>query len=372
MTIGVHQCPLAISVLRLPCKLPLSAFATSAIRLTLSTINSQPSTVFWAALESVPGLIAFPTDWRKHVPDRPEFEIFSAIFLKPRPGPPADSVPCPWNCGCYHKVVPRENGTLAGICQCQRPDCGEYTVLPEERIQLELDWPKLGGALSHAFELDFKIAQLGLYQTVQIGTWSKDAIPAILTIPGSQREFLHTVTTLVAKLGKPFILFAPTKRHCPPAAQELLNTLGGAFFPLSHRVVFTGSQLSTPQLSTTQSSSTLFANVVPHVSEPLENNLAARVTTVLDDLDTGTASRRKHPSLATVFKLYYVEELPVSKVAKKCRCSAGTIVNRLKLIESKTGATPDQLRRVSPHFSKLSEDLSSAKSDFYRKRKYDL
>jgi len=63
-----------------------------------------------------------------------------------------------------------------------------------------------------------------------------------------------------------------------------------------------------------------------------------------------------------------VQELPVAQVAKKCRCAVGTIASRLKLIQSKTGATPSQLRRVSPHFTKLYDDLSSAKADYFSKR----
>src|SRR5205823_1044426 len=82
---------------------------------------------------------------------------------------------------------------------------------------------------------------------------------------------------------------------------------------------------------------------------------ARRVCLVLDELDSG--SRRKNPSLAAVFRLYFVQELPVAKVARKCRCSVGTIMNRLKLLQEKTGATPEQLRRVSPHFERLYGDL---------------
>ena len=74
----------------------------------------------------------------------------------------------------------------------------------------------------------------------------------------------------------------------------------------------------------------------------------------------------------TTKELYFVQELPVAQVAKKCRCSVGTIVNRLKLIQSKTGATPTQLRRISPHFTELHDSLTSAKSDYFCRRKHKL
>ena len=335
---------------------------------------------FWTALESVPGATALPTTWTHHIA-KSDFDTFKALFLTSRPDALASFVPCPWSCGCLHKVVPRENGTLAGICQCNPANCGEYTVVTEERIPWDLDWPKLGRALCRAFGLDFKIAQLGLFNTLQIGTWEKDAVPAILTIPGSQREFLHAVTMLVARLGRPFILFAPTDRHFGLAAKELLSNLGSVFLPLSDHLTLSpsdgerarerGSLLPQLHLSTLNSQpSTLFSQLIPQIPEQPDQDLASRVCLTLDEFDTG--SRRKNPSLTTVFRLYYVQELPVAQVAKKCRCSAGTIMNRLKLLQTKTGATPAQLRRISPHFTQFHEDLMGAKSDYVRRRKYNL
>jgi len=86
-----------------------------------------------------------------------------------------------------------------------------------------------------------------------------------------------------------------------------------------------------------------------------------------EELDSG--SRRKNPSLAAVFRLYFVKELPIAQVARKCRCSVGTIMNRIKLLQDKTGATTEELRRVSPHFDRFYEDLAAAKSDYYHGRR---
>lgn len=63
---------------------------------------------FWLCLESIPGGSAFPTIWKQHLGS--DFLAFKSLFLKSQPGEPADSVPCPWNCGCLHKVVPQDNG----------------------------------------------------------------------------------------------------------------------------------------------------------------------------------------------------------------------------------------------------------------------
>ena len=230
-------------------------------------------------------------------------------------------------------------------------------------------------------------------------------IPAILAIPASQREFLHAVTMLVARLGRPFIFFAPTAKHYGLSSEELLANLGSVFLPLdasltlnantdtpaprpavtsgiagtpAPRYAVTSAPTESPTHPLTHSPtfspvappSTLFAGLVPQIPEQPDQDLASRVCLVLDEIDGG--SRRKNPSLTTVFRLYYVQELPMAQIAKKCRCSAGTIMNRLNLLQAKTGATPAQLRRIGPHFTQFHEDLSAAKSDYHRRRKYNL
>jgi hypothetical protein len=213
---------------------------------TADSVNSPLSTAFWSAFESVPSGTAPFIIWKQHLdPDRQsssDLDAFTALFLKVKPGKPLDFVPCPWKCGCHHKVVPRDNGTLAGICQCVPAKCGEYTVLPYERVTWELDWPKISQVISRAFSLQPKIVKLGLYNTLQIGSWhaprtptDDGGLPAVLTLATNSVEFLNIVAVLVARLARPFILFAPTAKHIGLAAQELLTNLGSAFFPMDSR-----------------------------------------------------------------------------------------------------------------------------------------
>ena len=104
------------------------------------------------------------------------------------------------------------------------------------------------------------------------------------------------------------------------------------------------------------------ANSQSPIANPIP--LAPEFWAVLEGLDSG--NRRKNPSLAAVFRLYFVQGLPVAQVARKCRCSVGTIVNRLKLLEAKTGATPEQLLRIGPQFEQFYEDLTAAKGEYVR------
>ncbi len=51
------------------------------------------------------------------------------------------------------------------------------------------------------------------------------------------------------------------------------------------------------------------------------------------------------PTVLTVFRLYCVREMSVAQVARACRCSVGTVSNRLKLLRARTGVEPRKLRR---------------------------
>jgi hypothetical protein len=355
----------------------------------------NPSPAFWLALETVPGGLALPTIWM-HKLDF-EFDSFKSLFLKPRPDELADFVPCPWKCGCFHKVVLDVSGCLYGVCQCANPRCDTYTVVHSERIPLELDWSKMARVFSRAFGLTMTKAKLGLFNTLQIALWSPAArspesrsaefysavspsstrqppkrpasppqpnlvpsepLPVLLTLSSSRPELLANITFLIKHLSQPFILLAPTSRHLAPAAKELLASTGSGFFALEdHLRLDTSGNLvcSTP-------ADKLFAEFAPLRPEPSDDDLARRAFLALQEADN--SRRHQPPSLYRVFHLYCVEELSIPQIARKCRCSLGTVANRLNLLRAKTGAAPDQLRRVSPLFTKFEDDLRTARRNY--------
>ena len=75
------------------------------------------------------------------------------------------------------------------------------------------------------------------------------------------------------------------------------------------------------------------------------------------------------PSVSTVFRLYCVEELTMAKIARRCRCSIGTVANRLELIRRKTGTEPKDLRRVSDHLDRVQEDAAAARAEYAERRR---
>src|SRR6266446_5441704 len=58
-------------------------------------------------------------------------------------------------------------------------------------------------------------------------------------------------------------------------------------------------------------------------------------------------SRRKHPSVLTVFRLYCIQQMTVPQIARHCRCSRSTVSDRLKVLRAKTGLSAKQFRQPS-------------------------
>jgi hypothetical protein len=305
-------------------------------------------------LECTQGLSTVWFAWRENLGRF--YEPFKDAFLKPDPGHPARFLPCPLYCGCWHEVIRRPDGSLGAECRCDPGRCDTWTATIEDITPLELDWPKLARALCQALDLKPQIVNLGFYNTLQIGCWAGDTTPVILTIATNPRQFLHVVTALIQRLTKPFILLAPTARHAGVGVRELLQTAGSGFFPLDEHI----SLSNLPLLSSLTPSARLFADFVPASNGPQEEDVARHALALLQRLDA--ESPTSAPTVLTVFRLYCIEELSVAQIRRRCRCSAGTVSNRLKLIQAKTGLEPKNLRRLSSHMDRIVEDMGTKRN----------
>jgi hypothetical protein len=192
-----------------------------------STINSRPTINSpWSCLETLPGLIALPRVWRARLEEM--FERVKALILQAN-ATPAQLLPCPPGCGLAHEIVCRPDGSLVATC-CGDPNRPEEIVLtPADITPLEVSWSKLGRVLCEALALHGKPAALPPPNTIQIGAWSDDGVPAILTIQVCRPAFRRVVAELVARLQGPFILLAPTSDHFDAPCQELLAHARAAF-----------------------------------------------------------------------------------------------------------------------------------------------
>src|SRR2546421_7547366 len=189
----------------------------------------------WSAFPSLPGLNAVPSVWRRHLGQ--QFEGFKRAFLVPR-AEFAQSFPCS-KCGCSHDVTVHAPNDIIAVCACDSWNCDDLLLTPADIQILELSWPRLGRALCKAFGLEAKPAELPFDNTRQIGSWSTDAVPVILTIQHERADFRNVVMGVAARLRQKFILLAPTSANLDALSQEILAGIGAGFFALDSHVRLT-------------------------------------------------------------------------------------------------------------------------------------
>jgi hypothetical protein len=113
----------------------------------------------WSVLESVPGLLASRTEWRRHL--CPCYESFKMLCLQPTPYR-VRRVRCPRGCGCDHLVVTRHGRETIGACTCEPARCHDLRLTPEDISTLEVSTGRLGRALCKAFGLAIRHTPLAV------------------------------------------------------------------------------------------------------------------------------------------------------------------------------------------------------------------
>jgi len=219
-----------------------------------------------------------------------------------------------------------------------------------------LDLEVFGRALSQALGLAPIAADFPLPATSQIGAWSADVVPAVLTIQSDARDFRLVVAELVARLRQPFILLGPTNKHLTGICQELLANVGAGYIALENHVEFLASGVFRARGAPGE----LFARFTPEPREPVAGDVARRAFGLLQKLDA--SGKSEPPSVLTVFRLFCVEERSVAQVARVCHCSEPTVRRRLKLIEAKTGTAPEALRKLSSHLEPLRREFEDSRA----------
>lgn len=100
--------------------------------------------------------------------------------------------------------------------------------------------------------------------------------------------------------------------------------------------------------------------------EPVSEDVARAAFALLVKLDA--QGKQKSPTPLTVFRLYCAEGMSADEVAWKCRCAKGTVMSRLRFIESVTHTKPDRFRRLSGHLQQMADDYdASGAREIYRR-----
>ena len=218
-----------------------------------------------------------------------------------------------------------------------------------------MSWSKLARALCQALGLESRFRTLPPPNTVQFGAWSADAVPAILTIQARPSAFLRVVPELVARLQRPFLLFAPTSNHFDAPSQDMLSRVHAAFFPLDSTVLLAADG----RLHPAKPPGELFAEFTPQPRE-VDEDVAQRAFALVTILDSERPM--KPPALLTVFRLYCIAEMSAAQIAQKCHSSKTVVISRLKMIQAKTGVSPIDFRRISSHLAKIDESATDSRA----------
>jgi hypothetical protein len=205
----------------------------------------------WRSFEELPGLSAVPEVWHNWMGD--DFPHFKNVCLDPEPEP-VQVLPCPFHSICSHLISRQADGSYISECQQNPIRCPEGTWTLPELTPLQINWRKLGRAICSALGSQNKIALFPLPQTQQIGSWSKDLVPVILSIQYKTDTFRYVIAQLALRLRRPFILLAPTDVHIDANTQELLADAQARFLTLDQALEFTPtgtlrSKLSAQELS---------------------------------------------------------------------------------------------------------------------------
>jgi hypothetical protein len=271
----------------------------------------------------------------------------------------AQLLPCPRGCGLAHDIICRPDGSLVATCGADPNQPRDILLTPAEITPWAVSWSKLGHALFEILELHGKSAPLPLPNTLQIGAWSADGVPVILTVQVCGATFRRVVAELVARLQRRFILLAPTSYHCDAPCQELLAHARAAFFPLETTVLLSDNR----HLRTTRPPGELFAQITPPRNETDESE-AARVFRLFGEL-LGMGTDLVAPP-ARVFDLMVFKKRTKAETALECKCAASSVTKRVALIERHFAMPIARLRAFA---SDLKERQRTVKGDRYARKK---
>jgi len=287
------------------------------------------------------------------------FEPMKDLILNESPNL-AQLLPCPRGCGLAHDIICRPDGSLVATCGADPNQPRDIRLTPAEITPWEVSWSKLGHALFEILELHGKSAPLPLPNTLQIGAWSPDGVPVILTVQVCGGTFRRVVAELVARLQRRFILLAPTSYHCDAPCQELLAHARAAFVPLETAVLLSDNR----RLRATRPPGELFAQFTPPRNEADESE-AARVFGLFGELLGMGTDLVASP--ARVFDLMVFKTMTKTETALECKCVASLITKRVALIERHFAMPIERLRAFA---SDLKERQRTVKGDKYAKKKH--
>jgi hypothetical protein len=302
----------------------------------------------WSFL-TLPGLIAVPAVWSQYL--GAAYPAFRKLCLQ-QDNWYVESYPCPRECGCWHQVILHPDRTAPtganARCQCAqlgiRPvsDCPNFALTLTEINPLKLNQPKLAREICRALSLNSRLVELAPDNTIQIGSWSADAVPVALTFQNDYVDLENVVAQLGMRLQRPFILLAPTTELVTAECNELLAHAKSALFGLDSIVTLTDQGTLTPMKSPGE----LFIQFNPQSRDPVPEDTARQLFALAKTLDAQNIGHKAPPS--AVLHLFCAENHEPPQIAHELHCSRALVYARLDLLRQKLGRDPSELL-ISSH-----------------------
>jgi hypothetical protein len=307
-----------------------------------------------------------------------DYEAFKILCLQESALRPT-TYPCSLPTSCAYRIVPSAPSTLdpapstlntqhstfpsfTGVCLHYPVMCEQIELMPADVIPLEVNWQRLGRALCRALGLDARTAELNLFHTQQIGSWSTDAVPVILTIQTEVYDLRSVIGQLAARLHQKFILLTPTSEFVDVNCKELLAGNGAELFPLDATVTLTAHGTLLP----VKLPGELFANFRPDPKDSVSEETARQLLALVKRFDE--EHRFRKAPLYLVFLMYCSEGLTVKEIARDCECGRTLVFRRLRLLKKLLGRHPAELRQYFAHFARIEASLSDPRArKIYRK-----
>lgn len=189
----------------------------------------------WTALEAAPGLRAVPAVWKQRLGND---YVAASRFLRPD-GNRASAHPCtaPQACGCAHEIIEHAPDDVVSVCRCEPRRCDVRALTPTDILLHEVNRRELCDAVAVALGAAPAWAAVPrLHATWAIGRCGPSPgpqFPVFMTVQVEPDELRGVCDALVAQLGAPFVLVAPTRDLLTPACEEPLRRVRAHFLALA-------------------------------------------------------------------------------------------------------------------------------------------
>jgi hypothetical protein len=320
--------------------------------------NLRQASSFWETLEESAGRNVFQFEWERKLGEM--YPVIRDSFLKKTAWNKDFPLGMTTNQNVVRRLREQRDKRLAGKSKNDtKPVLAGGERPYRDEIILGWIWQDLCRSVARAFGLFSKYGETSHPATRQIGELSD--LPILLTIPSDENSLRIAAALLVVELNHPFVLLAPTRRFYNVKTSQLLSRSKAGFFDLESQL----SILPNGSLEARHPGGELFS---PYLSEqntaPSEND-AVRLFALFEKLKLETNCRKA--SLQEVFTLLVLDKISQAAVAKKLKCSEGTISARVKVIEDKMHCKIEILRNSASQLRNMEIEKDPQARTLYRK-----